>query len=80
MDGHAARRHDLLASACTVKDSHSFESVQAVASALQPSYPVHCVRPELLEESARRFITLFPGPTFPLSSSQTRSTISFMTA
>ena len=61
MDAHAARRHDLLAGACTVKKSHSFESVHAVARALKPSYPVYCIRPEVLEDSARRFVTLFPG-------------------
>jgi len=42
----------------TVKD---FESVQAMVAALQPSYPVYCLRPEIIAETARRFLDLFPG-------------------
>ena len=42
-------------------DSRSFPDVVSVAMALEPSYPVYCVRPQVLEESARRFTTLFPG-------------------
>ena len=61
MSARQGRRSDLLADACNVKESHSFDSVKAVARALQPSYPVLCVRPRVLEEAARRFITLFPG-------------------
>lgn len=38
-----------------------FDDVRAVARALQPSYPVYCLRPELLAETARRFISMFPG-------------------
>jgi ornithine decarboxylase len=29
--------------------------------ALTPSYPVYCVRPAVLQENARQFVTLFPG-------------------
>jgi len=38
-----------------------FSDVPAVARALQPSYPVYCLRPELLAETARQFISIFPG-------------------
>ncbi len=38
-----------------------FSDVPAVARALQPSYPVYCLRPEVLAETARRFISIFPG-------------------
>ncbi|MDH3473219.1 MAG: type III PLP-dependent enzyme [Rhodospirillales bacterium] len=42
-------------------ESRRFPDSTAVAMSLQPSYPVYCVRPELLEAQARRFISLFPG-------------------
>ncbi len=38
-----------------------FDDVRAVAQALRPSYPVYCLRPDLLAETARRFISVFPG-------------------
>ena len=38
-----------------------FESVKAMVAALQPSYPVYCLRPEIIAETARRFLDLFPG-------------------
>jgi len=38
-----------------------FNDVRAVVRALQPSYPVYCLRPDLLAETARRFISMFPG-------------------
>ena len=41
--------------------ARSFSDVPAVARALAPSYPVYCVRPEVLMENAKRFISLFPG-------------------
>jgi ornithine decarboxylase len=41
-----------------VKD---FETVKAMVAALQPSYPVYCLRPEIIAETARRFLDLFPG-------------------
>jgi ornithine decarboxylase len=42
-------------------ENESFPDVASVVMALTPSYPVYCLRPEVLEETARRFITLFPG-------------------
>lgn len=38
-----------------------FESVKAMVAALQPSYPVYCLRPEVIAETAKRFLDLFPG-------------------
>jgi len=43
------------------KDNQSFPDVPSVAMALTPSYPVYCVRPSVLQENARRFVTQFPG-------------------
>ena len=43
------------------KDNRSFQDVASVVMALEPSYPVFCLRPEVIEESARRFMSLFPG-------------------
>jgi ornithine decarboxylase len=43
------------------KDNHRFQDVASVVMALEPSYPVFCLRPEVIEESARRFMSLFPG-------------------
>jgi len=42
-------------------DKGKFSDVVAVAKALQPSYPVYCLRPEVLAASAKRFINQFPG-------------------
>ena len=42
-------------------DKGQFSDVTAVAQALQPSYPVYCLRPKVLEASAKRFISQFPG-------------------
>jgi ornithine decarboxylase len=42
-------------------DKGQFSDVAAVARALRPSYPVYCLRPEVLAASARRFLSLFPG-------------------
>jgi len=42
-------------------DKGQFTDVTAVAQALQPSYPVYCVRPDVLAANARRFISQFPG-------------------
>ncbi|GAB4391064.1 MAG: alanine racemase [Kiloniellaceae bacterium] len=42
-------------------DKGKFSDVVAVAQALQPSYPVYCLRPEVLAASAKRFINQFPG-------------------
>lgn len=38
-----------------------FQSVKAMVGALQPSYPVYCLRPEIIADTARRFLELFPG-------------------
>jgi ornithine decarboxylase len=38
-----------------------FSDAASVVRALQPSYPVYCLRPELLEATARRFVQQFPG-------------------
>ena len=38
-----------------------FDDVVSVVRALRPSYPVYCLRPELMAETARRFISMFPG-------------------
>ena len=43
------------------KDNRSFQDVASVVMALEPSYPVFCLRPEVLEENTRRFMSLFPG-------------------
>ena len=42
-------------------DKGQFTDVTAVARALRPSYPVYCLRPDVLAASARRFIKQFPG-------------------
>jgi ornithine decarboxylase len=42
-------------------ENRTFPDVPSVAMALTPSYPVYCVRPKVLEENARRFLTAFPG-------------------
>lgn len=42
-------------------DKGQFNDVTAVTRALRPSYPVYCVRPEVLAASAKRFISQFPG-------------------
>lgn len=42
-------------------DARRFRDVASVVTGLEPSYPVYCLRPEILQETARRFISLFPG-------------------
>ena len=42
-------------------DKGKFSDVTAVAEALRPSYPVYCLRPDVLAASARRFVSQFPG-------------------
>ena len=39
------------------RENQSFPDVPSVAMALTPSYPVHCMRPAVLQENARRFVT-----------------------
>ena len=41
--------------------NRSFPDVASVAMALTPSYPVYCLRPHVLEATARAFVTFFPG-------------------
>ena len=43
------------------KENQSFPDTPSVAMALTPSYPVYCVRPEVLQKNARRFVTQFHG-------------------
>ncbi len=38
-----------------------FPDARAMVAALQPSYPVYCLRPDVLRRSAARFLELFPG-------------------
>ncbi len=38
-----------------------FDDVLSVVRALQPGYPVYCLRPKLLTRTAKRFISMFPG-------------------
>src|SRR5215475_4871460 len=38
-----------------------FSTVRAMVEALTPSYPVYCLRPEIITESAKRFVSQFPG-------------------
>ncbi|MBE9553148.1 MAG: type III PLP-dependent enzyme, partial [Proteobacteria bacterium] len=38
-----------------------FDDADAMVAALEPSYPVYCLRPQVLAENARRFIEDFPG-------------------
>jgi ornithine decarboxylase len=38
-----------------------YRNAEAVVASLTPSYPVYCLRPEVLANNARRFLRLFPG-------------------
>jgi ornithine decarboxylase len=38
-----------------------FDDVRSMVKALQPSYPVYCLRPHVMRQSAQRFLELFPG-------------------
>lgn len=38
-----------------------FADIPAMLKAMQPSYPVYCLRPDLIEKAAKRFLDLFPG-------------------
>ena len=51
MTAHPKLRHD----------ERAFPDVASVAMALQPSYPVYCLRPRVLQDRARHFIETFPG-------------------
>jgi len=39
----------------------TFESVDAMIAAMEPSYPVYCIQPDVLRETARRYLKTFPG-------------------
>ena len=43
------------------KASRTFADIASVARALEPGYPVFCLRPDALAQTARRFMSLFPG-------------------
>ena len=43
------------------EDFRSFPDTTAVVEALKPSYPVYCLRPELIAKRAKRFVSAFPG-------------------
>lgn len=38
-----------------------FETAEAMVAALEPGYPVYCLRPRELQHQARRFLDAFPG-------------------
>jgi ornithine decarboxylase len=38
-----------------------FDDIRSMVQALQPSYPVYCLRPHVLRQTAQRFLELFPG-------------------
>ena len=38
-----------------------FPDVRSMVAALKPSYPVYCMRPDVLRQAAARFLDLFPG-------------------
>jgi ornithine decarboxylase len=38
-----------------------FDDVRSMIEALQPSYPVYCLRPHVLRQTTQRFLELFPG-------------------
>ena len=41
--------------------SREFPSVSAMLESLRPSYPVFCLRPHIMEETAKKFLAQFPG-------------------
>lgn len=42
-------------------NAKSFDDVRAMIAALEPSYPVYCLHPEMLAAAGRRFLDGFPG-------------------
>src|ERR1700742_4468737 len=38
-----------------------FPTVRAMIEALTPSYPVYCLRPKIIADGAKRFVSQFPG-------------------
>ncbi|TQV80545.1 type III PLP-dependent enzyme [Denitrobaculum tricleocarpae] len=43
------------------KDVRRFADADAVVRALEPSYPIFCLRPDLIRDVTRRFLAGFPG-------------------
>ena len=43
------------------KAAKVFPDIASVVRDLRPSYPVYCVRPEVITRNAKRFLTGFPG-------------------
>ncbi|MFQ6004799.1 MAG: type III PLP-dependent enzyme [Woeseia sp.] len=43
------------------KSTPTYRDVPSFVQEVQPEYPVYCVRPAVLRESAREFIEIFPG-------------------
>ncbi len=41
--------------------ARSYADADSMVAALRPSYPVYCLRPHVLADNARRFLTGFPG-------------------
>src|SRR3546814_15632861 len=41
--------------------TQTFESPAAMVVAVQPEEPVHCLRPQVLRETAARYVGAFPG-------------------
>ena len=41
--------------------SHWFEDPESMVAAVRPSYPVYCLRPQMLAANARSFLDGFPG-------------------
>jgi len=44
-----------------VRKPRTYADAREVAAALRPSYPVYCVAPQVLAQTARRFLRAFPG-------------------
>ena len=38
-----------------------FDDVKSMVAAMTPSYPIYCLRPHVLAETAGRFLEQFPG-------------------
>ena len=38
-----------------------FDDPESMVAAVRPSYPVYCLRPQMLADNARRFLDGFPG-------------------
>lgn len=40
---------------------NTFATVDAMIAAMEPSYPVYCIQPDVLRETASRYLKTFPG-------------------